>query len=237
MVHSDLSYCPFRLNLFGSFAPFLFLFRLIFYYPPRLSSFSLTLFDWQGHWYERRGWTQRLVSLCSQTIYHLTSAASGMAGTWHLASKMVSKLCRSTYTFGGSGNLHIDNPWKWLSQLLQPCWGTVCCTLPVFQLPAGFPTPIQRFSPSSSMNAALLHIHALAHTITPPPSELSGRGGGEAKSSAFWELVFYFFKGPSGPLVCMADSLDLIPGLIQSLSQISLVQHGSARLGCPCVYY
>lgn len=32
--------------------------------------------------------------------------------------------------------------------------------------------------------------------------------------------VLYFFKGLSGPVVCIADRLDLIPGLIQSLSQL-----------------
>lgn len=81
------------------------------------------------------------------------------------------------------------------------------------------------------------HTHADTHTITPSTSELSERGGGEAKSSAFWELVFYFFKGLSGSQVCMADRLDLIPGLIQSLSQLSPAQHVMAQLGCPCVYY
>lgn len=82
---------------------------------------------------------------------------------------------------------------------------------------------------------ACTRTHTHTHTITPPPSELSERGGGEARSSAFWELGFYFFKGLSGPLVCMADRLDLIFGLIQSVCQLhparpSPAHHGTALM-------
>lgn len=75
-----------------------------------------------------------------------------------------------------------------------------------------------------------------AHTFAPSPSELSRRGGGQAQSSAFWELAFYFFKGLSGSSFCTADRPGLIPGLIQSLSPLGPAQHVMAQLGCPCVY-
>ena len=60
-----------------------------------------------------------------------------------------------------------------------------------------------------------------------------------ARPSGSWWVFFpfFFFKGLSGPVVCMADRLDLIPGLIQSLSQLSPAQHVMALLRCPCVYY
>lgn len=164
-----------------------------------------------------------------------------MEGTWHLASKMVSQICMNTYTFVCSANLQIDAPYKWLQKFSQfflggLVGGTVvhyCISLSAyFPSSCCFPNSYSAFFslhhslfPASSMNSAFVHMHAFAHTITPPPSELSGRGGGEAKSWAFWELVFYFFKSLSGLVVCMADSLDLIPGLIQSLFQISLVHH------------
>lgn len=60
-----------------------------------------------------------------------------------------------------------------------------------------------------------------AHTPTPPHlcavRERKQRG---KELGLLGVGVLYFFKGLSGPVVCIADRLDLIPGLIQSVSQL-----------------
>lgn len=175
-----------------------------------------------------------------------------MEGAWHLASKMVSKICMNTYTFVCSANLHIDaevTP-EILFLFCGLVGGTVVhyCTfllsLPIFQVPAAFPTPIQHFShsitPSSLLLPWILLSYTYMHLHTPSPHLPLSCQGEEverqrAQPSGSW--CFIFFKGLSGLVVCMADSLDLIPGLIQSLFQISLVHHAMAQLRCPCVYY
>lgn len=178
-----------------------------------------------------------------------------MEGAWHLASKMVSKICMNTYTFVRSANLQIDAPYKWLQKFSQfflcgLVGGTVVhycsflLSLPIFQVPAAFPTPIQHFShsitPSSPLLPWILLSYTCMHLHTPSPHLPLSCQGEEverqrAQPSGSW--CFIFFKSLSGLVVCMADSLDLIPGLIQSLFQISLVHHAMAQLRCPCVYY
>lgn len=154
---------------------------------------------------------------------------------------MVSKICMNTYTFVCSANLQIDAPYKWLQKFSQfflggLVGGTVvhyCISLSAyFPSSCCFPNSYSAFFLTPSLplpcffQEFCFRTHACICTHHHPTSFWAvGRGGGEAKSWAFWELVFYFFKSLSGLVVCMADSLDLIPGLIQSLFQISLVHH------------
>lgn len=153
---------------------------------------------------------------------------------------MVSKICMNTYTFVCSANLQIDAPYKWLQKFSVfprwPCWGNSgtllhfsLCLFSKFLLLSQLLFSIF-LTPSLPLPCFFqefcFRTHACICTHHHPTSFWAvGRGGGEAKSWAFWELVFYFFKSLSGLVVCMADSLDLIPGLIQSLFQISLVHH------------
>lgn len=117
--------------------------------------------------------------------------------------------------------------------LLGEQWYTTALlSLPIFQVPAAFPTPIQHFShsitPSSLLLPWILLSYTCMHLHTPSPHLPLSCQGEEverqrAEPSGSW--CFIFFKSLSGLVVCMADSLDLIPGLIQSLFQISLVHH------------
>lgn len=98
---------------------------------------------------------------------------------------------------------------------------------PSSDFPLPLPTPIQPFSPSILSPWFLpcytcVHTHTLTNTPHHPTylcavRERERRG---EERGLLGVGVLYFFKGLSGPVVCIADRLDLIPGLIQSLSQL-----------------
>lgn len=133
-----------------------------------------------------------------------------MEGAWHLASKMVSKICMNTYTFVCSANLDIDAPYKWLQKFSQffccaLVEGTVehYCTfllsLPIFQVPAVFPTHIQHFShsitPSSLLLPWILPSYTCMHLHTPSPHLPLSCQGEEverqrAQPSGSWCFIF-----------------------------------------------
>lgn len=133
-----------------------------------------------------------------------------MEGTWHLASKMVSKICMNTYTFVCSANLQIDAPYKWLQKFSQfflggLVGGTVvhyCISLSAyFPSSCCFPNSYSAFFslhhslfPASSKNSAFVHMHAFAHTITPPPSELSGEEVERQRAEPSGSWCFIFLK-------------------------------------------
>lgn len=107
------------------------------------------------------------------------------------------------------------------------------------------------FSCSNSYSSFLPIFHHLFPSFSQIPAFLPTRAHTRHHPTSLWAVrerrrrgeelsllgvgVLYFFKGLSGPLVCIADRLDLIPGLIQSLSQLrpaqpSPTRHGTAQM-------
>lgn len=111
-----------------------------------------------------------------------------------------------------------------------------CCSLHSFSTFLSLYHSLPSFS--SNLASSQMHTRTCGRTHHHPISLWAVRERRRrSKELGLLGVCVLFFKGLSGPLVCMADRLDLIPGLIQSLSLLSPSQHVVARLECPCVYY
>lgn len=188
------------------------------------------------------------------TIWH--TGAWGMMGAWHVASKQTWCTWSETACF----YKHAQTVWSYnthahacrcdcvksfssymaaFSVVWDQKW-TSLSGFPAFpnwlnlSLPPSLPVPIFSY-------VFYHHTHVQTHTHTHSHDEhhhpLSCQAE-EAERRGAWpsgSWCFLFSKGLTGPWVCMADRLDLIPGLIQSLCPLrpawpGSVHHGTAQM-------